>query len=404
MTITELLSLALFAALGAWLLLSRWPKMGWFPAAALALTAWVLSLAPLVWGAFLLLAALMVLTSALVTLPPPALKRVDQWRGYAQAACALSFGAIAVQYALHVMQLWDGIPWIARPDLVDGFLPIAAGIQLQAWLVEGYWDGHHPAGVILLLLTLLVSLGVKRAFCGWICPLGWVGERLYQFRLKFWPAKLTPPAWLDWPLRSLKYILLGGIIAIVLSLGGQGSVGFLNGRYHQAADLKMWYLFASPTLVTALCVVLVVAVMALRRGALCRYLCPYGAWLAIGGLLSPFKVRRNPQRCLKEAKGMACDKCTRACPAGIPVDRRGTVHSDECNSCQRCVSACPVKGAVTVSLPGHRLPLSPLALVLWLMLVMLVLPFLLHGADLWQSSTDPEFRSVLLNNLGFLGH
>ena len=101
---------------------------------------------------------------------------------------------------------------------------------------------------------------------------------------------------------------------------------------------------------------------------------------------------------------MACDKCTRACPAGIPVDRRGTVHSDECNSCQRCVSACPVKGAVTVSLPGHRLPLSPLALVLWLMLVMLVLPFLLHGADLWQSSTDPEIRSLLLNNLGFLGH
>jgi polyferredoxin len=80
----------------------------------------------------------------------------------------------------------------------------------------------------------------------------------------------------------------------------------------------------------------------------CRYLCPYGAFLALAGLASPLRIRRNPSLCID------CDKCTKACPSRLPVAQLITIRSAECSSCMQCVAACPAAGALAMTAPRRR--------------------------------------------------
>lgn len=63
-----------------------------------------------------------------------------------------------------------------RPDVTDAFLPIAAAIQLKAIFSIGFWDQTHPAGAVMLVTVVVTGIACKRAFCGWICPLGLAGS------------------------------------------------------------------------------------------------------------------------------------------------------------------------------------------------------------------------------------
>jgi Fe-S-cluster-containing hydrogenase component 2 len=78
----------------------------------------------------------------------------------------------------------------------------------------------------------------------------------------------------------------------------------------------------------------------------CRYLCPYGALLGFVSLLSPLKVTRDAESCID------CSRCTKACPAHLPVERLTRVSSDECVGCLSCVAACPVTRALRVETPA----------------------------------------------------
>jgi polyferredoxin len=80
----------------------------------------------------------------------------------------------------------------------------------------------------------------------------------------------------------------------------------------------------------------------------CRYLCPYGALLGLAALVSPMRIRREPQACID------CAKCAKACPSQLPVDRLITVKSAECTACLECVAACPAADALAMSIPRKR--------------------------------------------------
>ena len=124
---------------------------------------------------------------------------------------------MAVQYGLHVWQLGQGTsPWLVRPDVVDGFLPIAGGLGLRAWLGQGLVDPHHPAATITVLVLSLSALLLGRAFCAWFCPLGLVGEWLHRLRTRLLPGEWVPPRWLDWLLRAQKFLVLGFLLFIIL--------------------------------------------------------------------------------------------------------------------------------------------------------------------------------------------
>ncbi|QYJ89736.1 4Fe-4S binding protein [Shewanella halotolerans] len=330
--------------------------------------------------------------------------RANTLREGIQHLLALSILLVGIQYAANAVMLKLGItPYLIRPDVGDAFLPIAGAIELKAILTLGIWDQNHPAAAVMLTVVLLTGLMCKRAFCGWACPLGLAGEYLYKLRKRFIKRELLPPAWLDWPLRMLKYLLLAGLLYIVLGMPSASIPHYLEGNYHKIADLKMALFFVTPGLITLACFAVILLLAAWRRQGFCRYICPYGALLGLTSFLSPFKIRRSTQHCLIETKGMNCDKCTRACPANIKVHQQGTVRSDECQACMRCVSACPKQEALHFS-SSNGIKLSARGLTIMLLLLLFMIPLIAYVGGFWVSQTPTEIRMYLIQHLGAIGH
>ena len=399
-------SLTLMLALMYLASLSYWSGKKWGAVATLLLSVGAVAIS-LYWP--LALGLIIALPLALLghKFAPDSFKgeiKINTLREGTQHVLALSLLLVAVQYTINTILLKQGItPWLMRPDVVDAFLPIAGGIELKAIVSLNLWDQTHPAAAVMLAAVLLTGLLCKRAFCGWACPLGLAGEYLYAFRKRFIKSELTPPAWLDWPLRMLKYLLLLGLCYIVIGMPAQSIPNYLEGNYHKIADLKMALFFLTPSLITLLVFALILALAAWRRQGFCRYLCPYGAILGILSFASPLKIRRDSQHCLIEAKGMKCDKCTRACPANIIVHTKTTVRSDECQACMRCVAACPKSAALGLGLKsGHRLGHKGLlALVL---IALFILPLGAYLAGFWHSQTPDNIRMELIQVIDRVGH
>ncbi|BBQ31121.1 4Fe-4S binding protein [Aeromonas caviae] len=339
--------------------------------------------------------------------PFPALDELgsQSLREWARHLLLLCWLLVSVQYGVYIWLLARGtVPWLVRPDVVDGFLPIAGGLGLRAWLGQGLTDPHHPAATVTVLVLSLSALLLGRAFCAWFCPLGLVGEWLHGLRSRLLPGEWTPPRWLDAVLRGQKFLVLGFLLFIILlAVPAAALPGYLASPYHQAADMKMGAFFFNLTLISGLCLGWVLLLTATFRQGFCRYLCPYGAWFALLGLLTPLRIRRDPARCLRSL-GHDCDKCSRVCPSRIQVHQLIAVQSLECTSCQSCVAACPKRAdALHLGTQGQRL--APRQLLGLLCLLLLVLPLLSYGLlDLWVSQTPIPDRYELLQRLPWLSH
>lgn len=238
--------------------------------------------------------------------------------------------------------------FVPHPDGVEGFLPIGALTSLKYWIATGSVHPYHQAGLFIFLGAVAVSAVLKKGFCGWICPVGFISERLYKVWGFVFKKNIKPPKWIDYPLRSLKYILFFFFFwVIILKMDEAGLHGFLDGDYWKVADVKMLKFFTdiSPL---ALEVIVLLALLSIPiRNFWCRYLCPYGALLGIVAVVSPFEVTRDAEKC------NGCKKCTRDCPAYLPVHEKERVVSPECVSCMTCVASCP-KAALSYATPGKR--------------------------------------------------
>ena len=405
MSLIEAMTMAaglVYLVLLAWQARSGWP---WRLALGLLFLLWLVATDSLLWLALGLVVVPLALWHRYR--PQPALGELGSQplRAWARHLLLLCWGLVAVQYVVHIWQLGQGTsPWLVRPDVVDGFLPIAGGLGLRAWLGQGLVDPHHPAATITVLVLSLSALLLGRAFCAWFCPLGVVGEWLHGLRNRLLPGEWTPPRWLDWLLRAQKFLVLGFLLFIILlAVPAAALPGYLASPYHQAADMKMGAFFFNLSLVSGLCLGWVLLLTATFRQGFCRYLCPYGAWLALLGLLTPLRIRRDPVRCLRSS-GHDCDKCSRACPSRIQVHQLIAVRSLECTSCLSCVAACPRRAdALHLGTPHRRL--SPRRLLGLLCLLLLVLPLLSYGLlDIWVSQTPLADRHDLLQRLPWLNH
>ena len=405
MSLIEAMTMAaglVYLVLLAWQARSGWP---WRLALGLLFLLWLVATDSLLWLALGLVVVPLALWHRYRPLPALSGINSQSLRAWTRHLLLLCWGLVAVQYVVHIWQLGQGTsPWLVRPDVVDGFLPIAGGLGLRAWLSQGIVDPHHPAATITVLVLCLSALLLGRAFCAWFCPLGLVGEWLHGLRSRWIVGEWTPPRWLDAVLRSQKFLVLAFLLFIVLvAVPGAALPGYFTSPYHQAADMKMGAFFFNLTLISGLCLGWVLLLTATFRQGFCRYLCPYGAWLALLGLLTPLRIRRDPVRCLRSS-GHDCDKCSRACPSRIQVHQLIAVRSLECTSCLSCVAACPRRAdALHLGTPHRRL--SPRRLLGLLCLLLLVLPLLSYGLlDIWVSQTPLADRHDLLQRLPWLNH
>lgn len=405
MSVIEAVTLAsglVYLVLLLWQGRSGW---SWTLSLVLAGAAWLVAADAVLWLALGLVVGGLGLLHRLRPLPALAEINSQSLRAWTRHLLLLCWGLVTVQYGVHIWQLGQGeTPWLMRPDVVDGFLPIAGGLGLRAWLGQGLVDPHHPAATITVLVLSLSALLLGRAFCAWFCPLGLVGEWLHGLRTRLLPGEWTPPRWLDLVLRGQKFLVLCFLLFIVsIAVPSAALPGYFTSPYHQAADMKMGAFFFNLNLISGLCLGWVLLLTVAFRQGFCRYLCPYGGWLSLLGLLTPLRIRRDPARCLR-SQGHDCDKCSRACPSRIQVHQLIAVQSLECTSCLSCVAACP-KRADALHLGNPRRRLSPAWLLGLLCLLLLVLPLLSYGLlDIWVSQTTQEQRYWLLQRLPWLNH
>lgn len=233
----------------------------------------------------------------------------------------------------------------ARPAGVEGWLPIAGLMNLKFWITTGHLPATHPAALFLLLAFLAIAFLLRKAFCSWLCPVGTLSEYLWRAGRRIFSRNLQLARWLDLPLRSLKYLLLGFFAWAVANMPAEAITEFMRSPYGAIADVRMLNFFRDLGETAAITIGVLALASVLIQNFWCRYLCPYGALLGITSLLSPLRIRRSESDCID------CAKCAKACPSALPVDKLVTIKSAECTGCLECVAVCPSEGALHLALP-----------------------------------------------------
>jgi polyferredoxin len=284
------------------------------------------------------------------TNPHQALPRVRWGVQLAYAAFCLLVG---YEFYTFYAQIITEVPvTMRRPPAVEGFLPISALVGLKRFVLTGQWDDVHPAGLTIFAAAIVGSFLARKSFCSWVCPGGTFSRLLEVAASKLlWKRRGFPrvPRWLDWPLLSLKYLLLGFFAyLIVLGMPVFALEAFIQSPYNVAADAKMLLFFFDLSTTAVLVLAALVGLSLVVKHLWCRYLCPYGALLGLASLVSPSRVVRNAATCND------CRACTRACPVEIPVHARGSVWTPECTGCMGCVAACSTPDTLTLVRRGAK--------------------------------------------------
>lgn len=316
----------------------------------------------------------------------------------------------SVQLAFVLLCVWIGIefhlfmqwgttvgaePYMERPPGVEGFLPISALMGLIHWIYSGTLNTIHPAGTMILIGFVAASFIMKKSFCSWMCPIGTLSESLWMLGQKLFKRNFTVWRWLDYPLRSLKYLLLFFFVSAIAAMSVEELDLFINSPYNKVADIKMYLFFADITPFALWTIIGLMLFSVVIKNFWCRFLCPYGALLGLTGLLSPFRITRVKESCID------CELCTKVCPSNIPVHTVNQVWSDECTSCLRCVEECPVKETLVLRTKKTSATVAPWVFGVLLAGVFMAVTGLAMLTGHWNNSVSKDeylFRFQKLDN------
>ena len=307
---------------------------------------------------------------------------------------------IGVQFYLWVRFFETGgaSRYVSRPAGVEGWLPIAALMNLKYLVMTRTLPEVHPAGMFLLVAFLAISLGLRKAFCGWLCPIGTISEWLWGGGGALFGRNLAPPRWVDVPLRALKYVLLLPFVYVVVQMPAPALKEFLASPYGLVADVKMLDFFRhAGRLTVGVCATLVLLSVVVKN-AWCRYLCPYGALMGVVSLISPTRITRDPVSCID------CGKCAHACPSLIPVDVLRSVRTPECTACMTCVSVCPVKDALELRTVRRGRRVSGAAVAWSVAAIFVLVTGYAMAIDAWRGHVPEQIFFELIPRASTLAH
>lgn len=234
----------------------------------------------------------------------------------------------------------------------EAYCPMGGLETLYKYVASGgkFVTHVHLSNVVMLVAALATALVARNAFCGWICPFGFIQDMVSSFSafvqkkapalrrtVKAAKVRGVKLAVLDRYLRFLKY----GVLA--LAVIGAAVYGFMVFR-----DVDPWaglwnLLELSLGGGTVVLAIVLLASLFVER-PWCRYACPLGAATGLVSKLSPFYLKREAEAC------KACAICTKACPMGLPVHTATTIKSVDCIGCLECVDECPREGALELKL------------------------------------------------------
>jgi polyferredoxin len=191
---------------------------------------------------------------------------------------------------------------------------------------------------------VLIGLGgftilFGRFFCGYVCSFGALGDLIYWISGLFQKKVLKKRKQLSLPkqilpvLQKLKYLNLAFIVLMT-------AAGLMD-SLHGTSPWDVFSRFTALKLPTAdylpgiICLILILAGMALQSRFFCQFLCPLGAFFAVLPILPPAMLHRDAPNCLK-----GCSACRNTCPVGLKLEKDG-LRNGECISCGKCTGVCP---------------------------------------------------------------
>ncbi len=300
-----------------------------------------------------------------------------------------------VIYFLFTFIFWFGFDLIALHERGSLILPIDPRISgtvilpcpatvpmiFFGWIVHGQ-EVFVPGSKVIfpttygLFLTvfgliLIQSVLVGRGWCGWSCLFGGFIEasasgRSYGKHVKWRPDKIlkntSEPGSKDTTslnglfgiretVRDLKWVFL-------LAVGLISTIA-LRPIFCEICPSRVWNDFPNPAagayfwwsmsaIIGLFTVFWLVLPLLTRKKLWCNALCPLGAFVGLFGVLSPFQLRIDKEKC------NACMLCARVCKDyAMTVNRvKGNGKpAFECTRCGRCIDSCP-QAAVDVYLRG----------------------------------------------------
>ena len=247
------------------------------------------------------------------------------------------------------------------------------------WHVQHHFSGHGGPGYLaratdpVLLYFFLLVLVLGKAWCGWVCPLGFLMDGLDLIRRKLGMGYLFFSQRLRKRLASIKWVLL--FLSLVVPLA---CFPFFM-RSQIATDLSQPYCQWCPArYVAPLCVgntdeiavnfrsglsttmtsiglaitgLFVVGSLTKRR-FWCSF-CPMGLVIGLCRRISFIKLKKDCQACTR------CGICYNVCPLDIEeiyTERKRTnVTYQDCILCMKCVENCPENNALKATFCGKTI-------------------------------------------------
>jgi Pyruvate/2-oxoacid:ferredoxin oxidoreductase delta subunit len=202
-------------------------------------------------------------------------------------------------------------------------------------MVFNLFSGKNVPGAIvlfLLIIPVLISLVWGRVFCGWVCPIGAAQELLHVSKMK---EKV--PVRVDRALKWLKYPVL--LLFAYLSWKAGQNI------FCAADPFKVLFNF-NGTVIATIALIIILGLSLFVKRPFCRYVCPYGAVLALTAKLSLRKVKLAGDKCV------GCAACAKAiCPMNAITtvnsdNQKPVIDNSECIRCRECYEACK-RGAIS---------------------------------------------------------
>jgi spermidine synthase len=189
---------------------------------------------------------------------------------------------------------------------------------------------ENPQRWLLLGFVAVSSVLFGQVWCGFLCPFGALQEFVSRLgrRLGLW-------TWPDRPLeqasRYLKFLLLAALLVLVWTTGEGAWATFNPMQQVFGGQLRGWMLVLTGA---------VIAGSLVYYRFWCRYLCPLGAFLALGNKLALLQ-RLGPRRRFEH------------CDLGVKGD-----HDLDCIRCHRCLAGRDTHLPRGPKLPGRRAALD----------------------------------------------
>jgi len=239
------------------------------------------------------------------------------------------------------------------------------GHRVGTALAAGAFAFSTILPVLTTLLTFFILFVVlNKAFCGWLCPLGFFQEVLGMIgqKLRLNRTESLDPNLVE-RIRPVKWLMLAFLVVLFPLASGLGFVGHELGDPFckicpsriltslAAGQLNQLYIDTSSTGYMILSIIadtlfgLVLVLSLTVRQPFCR-ICPMLAMHAMFRKVGLVKLVKNyTSRCDK------CGLCAKACPMDIKeihTSQEKDILFPDCTLCGRCVEFCPDKGVMAL--------------------------------------------------------